>query len=318
MFKRVFALLFLVVSTTSYAQESYPRTPVKIVVAYPAGSTMDVCARLIAQGLQAEIGGSFVVENKPGASGRIGAEYAAKAAPDGHTLFISGNSTHSANPSLFKDLKYDPVKDFTQITRVATMPYALVVGSKMPVKSFADFAAQGKASAGKLNYGFGSPASRVATTTLLRIQQFYAVGVPYPGQPPAITDLLGGRTEFLIADLAVLVPHVEGGGLRALTVLADRRSQILPQVPTMKEVGLSDYRLEAWLGVSGPAGISPEIVNRLSIALNKILARSDVNASLLKLGMEYSSNSPKDFESFVKDQLAVWTRNVREAGIQPE
>jgi len=316
MLNRLVAVLLVFCSTTAWAQGQSGTT--KIVVAYSAGTTMDVSARILAQGLQAELGGVFIVENRPGAAGRIGAEYVAKAKPDGQTLFISGNSTHSANPSLFKQLNYDPIKDFTAIARIATFPYILVTNSNKSAKTFRDFIKYARDSAGKLNYGYGSPAARVATTTLARTERFDAVGVPYPGQPQAITDLISGQIDFLITDLSVSVPHIKGGTLTALALLADARSKSLPDVPTVQESGSPRFSLTAWMGVSGPAGIPPGTTARLSVAVNKILAQPHVQEQLQKLGMDLAPNTPSEFQGFVTSQLAVWTENVRAAGIQPD
>jgi len=317
MLYRLFAMLLLLYSTPTWAQTP-SGTVTRIVVAYPAGTTMDVSARILAQALQTELGGVFIVENRPGAAGRIGAEFVAKSKPDGQTLFVSGNSTHSANPSLFKHLNYDPIKDFTAISRIATFPYILVASPKKPFKTFRDFVKYAQNYSGKLNYGYGSPAARVATTTLARTERFAAVGVPYPGQPQAITDLMSGQTDFVITDLAVSVPYIRAGNLTALALLADARSKSLPEVPTIHESGSPRFSLTAWMGVSGPAGIPPEVAARLSSAINKILAQPQLQAQLEKLGMEVSPNTPSEFQSFVVSQLAVWTENVRAAGIQPE
>lgn len=318
MFNRILAVLFLTAAAVANAQTAWPSKPVMIVVAYPPGSTMDILARMLAPELQAELGGTFIVDNKAGASGRIGAGHVAKAPADGYTLLISGNSTHSANPSLYKSLQYDPVKDFTQITRIATMPYAIVVGPKSTAKTLPEFSAQARANSGKLSYGFGSPAAQVAAVALGSIEHFSAVGVPYKGQPPAITDLIGGQIDFLLADLPVLVPHVRSGKLRALTVFSDKRSALLPDVPTMAEVGVSGYNLAAWIGLSGPAGLPADVVTKLSGALGKVLVQPRVTASLLQLGMEHQPNTPAQFNAFVGEQLAVWGKRVRDAGIQAE
>jgi tripartite-type tricarboxylate transporter receptor subunit TctC len=311
------AMLLVFYSATAWAQEA-SRAVTKIVVAYSSGTTMDVSARILANALQGELGGVFIVENKPGGAGRIGAEYVARSKPDGLTLFISGNSTHSANPSLYKQLNYDPVKDFTAIARIATFPYILVTSPNKPFKTYRDFIKSAQNSSGKLNYGYGSPAARVATMTLARTERFDAVGVPYQGQPPAITDLLSGQIDFLITDLAVAVPHIKGGSLVALALLADTRSKSIPDVPTVQESGSPRFSLTAWMGVSGPAGMPPEITARLSTAINKILTEPHLQEQLEKLGMQVSPTDPSQFQNFVRSQLAVWTENVRAAGIQPE
>lgn len=317
MFKYLLAAAMMVATVFAQAQP-WPSKPVKIWVAYPPGSTMDVLARLLASELQTEVGGTFIVDNKAGASGRLGAETAAKSPPDGYTLFISGNSTHSANPFLYKQLSYDPIKDFTAIVRIATMPYAVVVGPKSNAGTLKGFAAQARAADGKFSYAYGSPAAQVAAVTLASIEGFRAAGIPYKGQPPAITDLIGGQVDFLLADLPVLVPMVKAGKLKALAVFSEKRSALLPDVPTMREAGVSGYDLSAWIGLSGPAHMSQEVVDKLSSALARILVKPQVTTQLLQLGMEHEPNTPEQFAAFVKEQLDAWGNRVREAGIQPE
>jgi tripartite-type tricarboxylate transporter receptor subunit TctC len=182
----------------------------------------------------------------------------------------------------------------------------------------AEFLAHAKSVEGKLSYGFGSPAARVATEALASIEQFKAVGVPYRGQPQAITDLMGGQFDFLMADLPVLAPHVKTGKLRALAVFSDKRSPLLPEIPTMGEAGIKGYSLAAWVGLSGPAKMPPEVVTRLSTAAAKILSRPDVADYLLQFGLEYTPNTPREFDQFVRVQLGAWTKYVRAAGIDPE
>ncbi|VCU68898.1 Tripartite tricarboxylate transporter family receptor [Pigmentiphaga humi] len=320
--RRTFSLLAAVgaasLALSAQATEAWPSRPVSIVVAYPPGSTMDILARLVAQNLQEELKASFLVENRPGASGRIGAEYVARAAKDGYTLFISGNSTHSANPSLFKKLGYDPVKDFTPIIRIATMPYALAVREKSNIKTLAEFVKQAQQSKGRFAYAYGSPSAQVASVAFAASEGFDALGVPYKGQPPALTDLIGGQVDFIMADLPVLVPYVHAGTLRVLTVFSDKRSPLLPQVPTMLEGGVKGYDLAAWIGVSGPAGLPPEITSKLSDALSRILVKPEVTARLQTLGMQHSPNTPNQFAKYVDEQLLSWGQRVREAGIPAE
>ncbi|WP_132978752.1 tripartite tricarboxylate transporter substrate binding protein [Pigmentiphaga sp. D-2] len=302
----------------AHAADTWPAKPVSIIVAYPPGSTMDILARVLAQNLQEELKATFLVENRPGASGRIGAEYVARAPKDGYTLFISGNSTHSANPSLFKNLSYDPIKDFTPIIRVATMPYALAIRGKSNIRTLPEFVKQAQQSEGRFTYAYGSPSAQVASVAFAASERFEALGVPYKGQPPALTDLIGGQVDFIMADLPVLVPYVHAGTVRVLTVFSDKRSALLPEVPTMLEGGVQGYNLAAWIGVSGPAGLPPEITSKLSGALRRILVKPDVTSRLQTLGMQYSPNTPAEFATYLDEQLANWGQRVRDAGIQPE
>lgn len=317
--RRGFVLSTALASLAPWAvAQSWPAKPVKIIVAYPPASTMDILARMLATELQGELGGNFLVENKPGAAGRIGAEFVVKAPADGYTLFISGNSTHSVNPSLYKQLGYDALKDFTHITRISTMPYAIAVGPKVRARTMQEFTSEARAKRGGLNYGYGSPAAQVAAVAFASLERFEAVGVSYKGQPPAITDLIGGQIDFLMADLPVLVPHVKAGNLKALGVFSGQRSPLLPDIPTMSEAGVKGFNLAAWIGLSGPAGMPPAVVNLLSGALGKILVQPKVTQQLVQLGMEHAPNTPAEFTAFVGEQLGIWGKRVRDAQLKAE
>jgi tripartite-type tricarboxylate transporter receptor subunit TctC len=317
--KRDFLLALLCgAPLAAIAANTFPERPVHIVVAYPAGSTMDTLARLIAAEMQSAINAVFIVDNKPGAAGQIGAEFVAKSVPDGYTLFISGSSTHSANPSLYKQLRYDPVKDYTPIVEIATVTYALVVNSNLPVNNIADLARYAKTRPKGVSYAYGSQLAQISSATVTRMAGFPAVAVPYKGQPPAMTDLLGGQVDFMIADVPFLLPQIQGGKMRALAVLNNARSPLLPAIPTLKEQGLVGYDLAGWIGLSGPAGVPADIVKTLSQASAKVLGEPAFRARLSSMGMEYEPNSPAEFGQLVADQVGVWSRKVKDAGIQPE
>lgn len=304
-------------SRTALAQ-SWPSKPVKIIVAYPPGNTMDFLARLLATELQADLGGTYIVENKPGAAGRIAAEFVAKAPADGYTFFVSGNSTHSVNPSLYPQLSYEPLKDFTHVTHLATLPYAVTVSGKAGMNSVRDLTALARAKRGGINYGYGSTASQVAAVAFASLERIDAVGIAYKGQAPAITDLIGGQIDFLMSDVSVIVPHVRSGTLKALAISSERRSPLLPEVPTMSEAGVNGFGLAAWIGLSGPAGLPLDVVNRLSASIRKILDQPKLASQLTQMGIDYAPNTPSQFTSFVSDQLALWGKRVRDAQIKPE
>jgi tripartite-type tricarboxylate transporter receptor subunit TctC len=316
--KRAFLCTLLCGMSIGATAATYPDRPVHIVVAYPAGSTMDVLARMLAVEMQTAMNATVVIDNKPGASGQIGAEFTAKSAPDGYTLFISGSSTHSANPSLYKQLRYDPVKDFTPIVEIATVTYALVVNSRLPINNMADLVKYAKSRPRGLSYAYGSQLAQISSATIARMTHMDSVAVPYKGQPPAIADLLGEQVDFMVADVPVLLPQIQGGKMRALAVLNNARSPLLPDVPTLKEQGLVGYDLAGWIGLSGPAGMPPDVVKALSKALAKVLGDPGFRSKLSAMGMEYEPNSPVEFGQLVADQVGIWARKVRDAGIQPE
>lgn len=301
-----------------HASEDYPSRPVRIIVAYPAGSTMDVLARMISNGLHDTIGGTFVVENRPGAAGQIGAEFVAKAAPDGYTLMISGSSTHSADPAVFKKLRYDPIKDFTPIVHLASLTYALVVASNVPVKSVPELVQYAQSRSEGLLYAYGSQLAQVSAAAIAKMIDIKATGVAYPGQPPAIQDLIAGQVQFMVGDVPVLMPQVTSRNIRAIAVLNDTRSPLLPDVPTLLEEGYPGYDLTGWMGLSAPANTPSPIVNILAQGSAKVLSAPQFRDRLAKLGMTYIPGTPATFQKLVADQLKVWSRRVQEAGIVPQ
>ncbi len=302
-------------ATLEARAQAYPAKPIRAFVPVSAGSTIDNLARIIAQELRTSTGAVLLIENRAGGGARIAPELVSKAPPDGYTILFCSSSTHSANPNLFKTLPYDPIKDFAPVLHLATMPYALVTRSALPIRSIQDLVAQAKASPGKLSYSYGAPATQIAGAAFNRIAGIDTLGVPYKSQPPAIADLLGGQLEYVIADLPILVPQVRSGALRALVQLSDRRSPLLPDVPTMAEAGLPGYDLSVWIGLVAPAGTPSAVIQFLSQNVASILTKPEVRAQMSNMGMEHSPNSPAEFDAFIKQQLGVWNRRVREAGI---
>ena len=311
-------LLLLVVFAGAGHAAEYPVRPVQIVVAYPPGSTMDNLARMLAIELQGVTGINFLVTNRPGAAGQLGSEFVAKSLPDGYTRLISGSSSHSANPALFKTLRYDPVKGFTHIVHIASLGYALVVNAKSPVKNVYELAAYAKTKPQGLSYAYGSQLGQIAAASIAKMAGISAIGVPYKGQPPAMMDLIGGQVDFMIADVPVLVPQIKNGGLRAIAVLNKSPSPLIPMAATLSEQGYREYDLEGWIGLSGPANMSPAVVKTLADATAKVLTNPVFRAQLSGMGMEHEPGPPAKFAQLVDRQLGIWARNVYDAGIKPE
>ena len=313
----IVATMFLcsLAATQDALAQAYPAKPIRAFVPVSAGSTIDNLARIIAQELRTSTGTVLLIENRAGGGARIAPELVSKAPPDGYTVLFCSSSTHSANPNLFKTLPYDPIKDFAPVMQLASMSYALVTRSAQPIRSIQELVAQAKASPGKLSYSYGAPATQIAGAAFNRIAGIDTLGIPYKSQPPAIADLLGGQLEYVIADLPILVPQVRSGALRALVQLSDRRSPLMPDVPTMAEAGLAGYDLSVWIGLVTPAGAPPGVIQFLSQNVASILTKPEVRAQMSNMGMEYTPNSPAEFDAFIKQQLGVWNRRVREAGI---
>ena len=299
------------------AQAQYPNKPVRLVVPFAAGSATDSIARLVAQALHERLGQPVIVDPKPGASGQIAAEFVAKALPDGYTLFMTTNTSHSANPAMFKKLPYDPIKDFTPILLVGEVPFALVVNNAVPVKTTAELIAYAKANPGKLSFPYASSTAQVAGETLRVMSGIDAVGVAYKSSPQAATDLISGQTQFYFIDFGTGLPHIKGGRMRALAA-ANKRTPLLPGLPALSET-LPGFALTSWNGVLAPAGTPKEIINRLNGDLRAVLARPELRERLNVIGLEVmGTGTPEEFGSFLQAELGKWGKWVKDAGIQPE
>ena len=311
------ALLGLALGSQALAQ-TYPSSPITLVVPFAAGSGTDAVARVIAQKLSDRLQQQVVVDNKPGASAQIGAVFVARAKPDGYTLFMTTNTSHSANPSLFQNLKYDPIKDFTPIVRTGELPFALVVANRLPIKSLKELIDYAKANPGKLSYATPNSTSLVASETLKRMAGIDIVGVPYKSSPQAMTDVVGGQIELYVTDFGSGLGMIKADKVRALAVTPANGSKILPNLPAVAQA-LPGFDLTSWNGIFGPAGLPKPIVERISTEVIAILAEKEVQDRLAVIGFEVvPSASPEIFAKYVADQLALWTRLIKQAGIKPE
>jgi tripartite-type tricarboxylate transporter receptor subunit TctC len=295
--------------------QDYPRKPVRMIIPYPPGGPTDILGRIVAQNLTEKLGQQVVVENKPGASGMIGADLVAKAPPDGYTL-LANASIHVINPSLYKNPTYDAIKDFTPVSLIADVPLVLVVAPELPVKSVKDLIALAKSSSGKLNFASsGNAAAPHLAGEAFKI----ATGVdmqhvPYKGSGPALTDLMGGQVQLMFDSLPSSISHVKSGKLRAIAVTTGKRSSALPNVPTIAESGVPGFDISTWYGVWAPAGTPKEIVGKLSGEIAKIFKMPDVRERLAGLGAEPVGNSPDEFAAYCRSELAKWAKIVKASG----
>ena len=299
------------------AAETYPARTVTIITPFAAGSQTDAAARLISQQLQEMFGQSFVIENKAGAGGVIAAQTVARAKPDGYTLLLTTNSTHSAI-GLFKSVPYDPIKDFAPIARIGNFPSFVAVRTDFPAQTMAEFVARVKANPGKLSYGTGNSTGQIVGETLKKRTGIDLVRVAYRSNPTAMTDLLAGHIQMMVPDMTTGLPQVKAQKIRPLATLTKERQPLLPDVPTLHETVMPEFETLAWAGVFGPAGMPPEAVNTLASAIQKILAKPDAKERFLASGVQIQWQSPQELGDFVKAELVKYTAMIKEAGIEPE
>ena len=301
---------------TSALAQAYPTKPVTIIVPFAAGGTTDILARIIGQALTAELGQSVVVDNRAGAGGNIGGQAAAKAAPDGHTLFMGTVGTHAINASLYKKMPFDPVKDFAPLTRVANVPNLLVANPAQPYKSVKDLIAYAKANPGKVNFGSSGNGSSIHLSgelfkSLAKVDMQH---VPYKGSAPAVTDLLGNQIDIMFDNMPSAIQHVRSGKLAPLAVTTAKRSPELPNVPTIAEAGVPGYEATSWFGMFAPAGTPAPVLAKLNAAIVKVLAQPDVKKKINEQGAEVYSETPEQFAAFIQAESVKWGKVVKESG----
>ena len=313
-----FALIFIGLASAASAQTPYPNRTITLVLPFAAGSGTDTTTRIISQHLGAALGVGIVIDNRPGANGMIAATYVARAAPDGYTLFVTTNTTHSANPYLLKTLTYDPLKDFTPIARTGDLPFMLVVHPDVPAETVAELVVYAKANPGKLTYASGSSSAIVSGATFAHNAGIDMLHVPYKSSPPAMNDVIGGRITMMFTDVLTGLPHVNGNALRALAVTTKDRSPLVPNLPSMQEAGVPDFDITSWQGYFGPANLPKEIVTRLNTEIRKIVEKPEIKAQLATLGMDAFSGTPEELRAFVGDQLVLWEKLIRNAGIEKQ
>lgn len=300
--------------------DDYPSRPVRMIVPFGPGSGSDILARMMADELMREIGGTFFIDNRPGASGIVAAQAVARSEPDGYTLLVTSNTTHSGNPALFKSLPYNPIADFVPVARLLQWTAVLVVGSQVPAVSLGTFVDWARAHTGKVSYAYSNAGGQLVAAALVRAAALKDVAaVPYKSSPAAFTDLMSGQVGFMVVDTASAMAPLKSGNMRPIGLLADVRNSALPNVPTFKESGFGSLNAPMfWGGVLAPAGTPRPIVERLNAAFDRIVARPAVSERMRGLGAEPWTGSVDEFDRFLREQLVVWKEQVAAAGIAPQ
>jgi len=296
--------------------QPFPTKPVKLVVPFPPGGSLDNVGRLLAQKLSEEWGQQVVVENKPGAGGNIGADAVAKSPPDGYTVVMGALSTHAVNPNLYKTMPYDAARDFAPISNVAITPNVLIVSSKSPVHTLADLIAYAKANPGKTNFGSGSngSAGHLAGELFKLESGTDVMHIPYKGGAPALQALLAGDTQFMFDNLANAMAQVKGGTVRPIAVTTAQRSKLAPDLPTMAEAGMPGFDISTWFGLLAPAGTPPDVIAKWNAAVVRALNSPDVREKMLAQGAEPSPTTPSEFAAFIAKEREKYARIVKASG----
>jgi tripartite-type tricarboxylate transporter receptor subunit TctC len=296
--------------------QTYPARPVRWIVPFAPSGPTDIMSRAVAEKLSQSLGQPFVVDNRPGAGGNIGAEVVAKSAPDGYTLMIGHVGTHAINSALYAKVAFDPVRDFTPITLIATLPLALVVNPSLPVKNAKELIAYAKSHPGQLNFasaGNGGPTH--LTGELLKFSAgIDIVHVPYKGNAAALTDLVAGRVQMMFSNMLTAMPHVRAGKLRAIALSSPKRSPQVPDLPTIAESGVPGFSAVPWYGVLGPAGLPGPILTKLNSEIGRALASPDMQQRFVAQGVDLQASTPEQFAALIKTELVKWRKVVRDAG----
>lgn len=320
MSRRLWTLFIGMLAAGVCHAQSYPTKPVRIVVGFAAGGPSDIVARLLAQQLTERLGRSVIVDNRPGATGTLGAENVAKSAPDGHSLYLASQTTHATAPYMYRNVGYDPVKDFATVTLAMQNPLLGVVHPSTPIASIKDLVALAKAKPGQLNFATGGQGSspHMSVELLKSMAKIDMVPVHYKGDGAAIPEVIGGQVHMMFSSISAWMPYVQAKKVRGIAVTSAKRTSIAPQFPTVAESGLPGFEVITWFGILAPAGTPKEIVGRLHEELVKILAMPAVKEQAAKLGMEIVGSSPDDYAVFLRAENAKWGKMVKDLQLRAD
>jgi len=311
--------LFLAFITSMLWAQSWPTKPVRMIIAFPPGGPTDLVSRVLAQKLSEQLGQQVIVDNKPGAGGNIAAEMAARATPDGYTIFYN-TSAIVIGPALYSKVNYDTLKDFAPVLLTASVPMVLVVNPQLPARSVKEFLDLAKTRSGALNYsssGTGTithlASAMMSTQTGIQTQH-----IPYKGSAPGLVDLASGQTQFMIDTINTVLPYVRDNRLRGLAVTSAKRSPLLPDLPTLAEAGISGFEAAAWQGIVVPTGTPNEIVQKLNAEVNKALTHPDIRSRLAAQGADILGGTPAEYAAYLRSEMPRWAKAVKDSGAKAE
>jgi tripartite-type tricarboxylate transporter receptor subunit TctC len=313
------AALSAVSAAPALAQSAFPDKPIRMVLPFPPGGPTDLVARVLAQKMSEQMGQQVVIDNKPGANGNIAAEMVAKAAPDGYTVLYNTSSI-ALSATLYKKLNYDVRTDFSPIALTAVIPLVLVTHPSVPVQNLNDFVQYLKANPGKVSYGSAGNGNITHLGAFLMLQQkgVQANHIPYKGSIPALTDLVGGQTQFMTDTINSALPFIKDNKLRAIAVTSLKRTQVLPGVPTLSELGMPGFEVGAWQGLLAPAKTPPEVITRLNAEINKALTAPDVRAKLAVQGADPLGSTPAEYGMYIRIEIERFANVIRQSGVTIE
>ena len=322
MFKRLMPLALAaaaLIALPAFAADAYPAKPVRIVVPFAPGGGVDLTARILAQKLTERAGQSFIVENRTGASGIIGTEFVAKAAPDGYTLLVGSQTTQAVVPAMYGKLNYDAARDFVGVTEIAVSPLLIVIHPSLPVKSVKELIALAKSRPGQLSFGAASGGTPHMAGELFKLAAHVdLLFVPYKGEGPAIADAMGGQISMVFANLPVGLPQAQGGRLRALAVTSAKRVATAPEIPTASESGLPGYEAATWFGLFAPVATPRDVITKLNAVAVSALSGADVKERMAAQGLFVVANTPEQFADFLKTEIPKWGKIVKDSGVKPQ
>jgi tripartite-type tricarboxylate transporter receptor subunit TctC len=317
---RLTVLTILMATIAAANAQTYPSKPTRIVVGFTAGGPSDIVARIVAQQLTERMGQSFIVENRVGATGTIGAEIVAKAPPDGYALYLASQTTHAVAPYMYAKVGYDPLKDFATVVRVVHNPLLMVVNPAFPVTSIKELIALAKARPGQINFATGGIGSspHMSMELFKSTTKIDMVPIHYKGDGAAIIDVVGGQVPMLTSSMSALMPYVKSGKMRGIAVTGLKRSTVAPEFPTIAESGLPGFEVITWFGILAPAATSKDIVNRLNSEIVASLSLPNVREQLTKMGFEIVANTPEQYAAFLREENVKWGKVVKDLGLRAE